>query len=164
MRDQAFDDDSQIPSEILADLGKGLIAGFAATVALSILVIAQKSLGLVPEFDLIAFLSQLAGSASPAVGWAMHFFVGTIVWGLLFSGLDAHLQRSEGSGELMRGTFFGLLIYLVMMMFLMPLLNLGFFAVKLGVATSLLAFGDNIVYGLVLGGVYGVLRPVPVTS
>jgi hypothetical protein len=161
MRDKALDDDSQIPSEIVSDLGKGMIAGFGATIVVSILLLLKDVSGIVPQFDLIGMLGQMVGSASPLVGWITHFVIGTIVWGLLFAGLDSHLERFEGYGELMRGAFFGVLIYLVMMMFLMPILSLGFFGMKLGIAVPLLALVYNIIYGLVLGAIYGALRPVP---
>src|SRR5262249_42021697 len=98
MRDQTFEDESQIPSEILHDLGKGVLAGFAATIVVSILVILQNAFSFVPQFDLIGMVGGLVGTASRSLAWGAHFLVGAVVLGAMFAGLDSHVEHSNLSG------------------------------------------------------------------
>src|ERR1700719_4702679 len=60
-------------------IGKGIIAGFVATFALSILL------------DPIELFAPTVWPASSVVGWVLHFFVGTVIWGVGFAMLHDHL-------------------------------------------------------------------------
>lgn len=51
------------------DIGKGMIAGLAATVVLPILMLMKTAMRLVPELDIVGTLSRMMGSpGTPAVG------------------------------------------------------------------------------------------------
>jgi hypothetical protein len=62
------------------NISAGLVAGFMATVALSVLMLAKNMIGVMPELDVIAMLSQTMG-APAAMGWLGHFIIGTLAWG-----------------------------------------------------------------------------------
>lgn len=70
----------------MGHVSKGLLAGFVATVALSLLMVMKNALGLMPELNIIAMLTNMANNwvglpATPVVGWLIHFMVGTIFMG-----------------------------------------------------------------------------------
>ena len=55
----------------------GAVAGFAATVVLTVMMIAKGMMGIMPEHDVIAMLGAMMGA--PAVmGWMGHFMIGTL--------------------------------------------------------------------------------------
>ncbi len=73
-----------------SNVGKGLVAGFAATIVLSALMMAKAAMGLMPDLDVVAMLSKMTNSGPPA-GWLIHFFIGTVLWGGLFALLEASI-------------------------------------------------------------------------
>ncbi len=88
-----------------------MIAGFFATIALSILMILKSMLGLMPHLNVIHMLARMAHGymgmpATPALGWVLHFFIGSIVWGLAFAFL---FSRLPGASAVIKGLVFGVL-------------------------------------------------------
>ncbi len=55
-------------SETIHDIGKGIIAGMAATVAAAIILVGQAAVGVLPQFDVIGMLTMIAGSTWPGMG------------------------------------------------------------------------------------------------
>jgi hypothetical protein len=140
---------------------RGLLAGLIATVALSALMILKMVLGLLPQFNAVAMLAGIGHGylglpATPAVGWIGHLVLGTVVWGLLFAGLDTVLP---GPTMVVKGLVFGLLAWLAMMVIFMPLAGAGLFALDLGLPVTVATLVLHLIYGAVLGGVYGQSRP-----
>lgn len=65
---------------------RAMIAGFVATVVLSLLMLMKSMMGLMPELDVVRMLTGMAHGmmdlpANPAVGWMLHFLIGTVLWG-----------------------------------------------------------------------------------
>lgn len=74
----------------LFHLGRGLLAGLAATVVLSGFMLIKHAAGLMPQLNVIMMLSHMA-AAPLAVGWIVHFMIGTMCWGVLFAWLNPRL-------------------------------------------------------------------------
>ncbi|MCH8506076.1 MAG: hypothetical protein LAT50_17405, partial [Ectothiorhodospiraceae bacterium] len=107
----------------MAELGRGLIAGLVATLAVSLLMIMRLSAGIMPWFNPIEIMNinaqQLLGTPSSAVvGWGIHFIVGTVIWGVLFILLAPKLP---GRTYIQRGLLFGTLAWLLVMVTVFPL-------------------------------------------
>jgi uncharacterized membrane protein YagU involved in acid resistance len=86
--------------------------------------------------------------------WMDHFIVGVVVWGLLFGALDAMwVSRAYW----LKGLVFGVFAWLMMMILFMPLAKAGLFGTRIGPAAALVPLGYHLIYGLVLGVVYGLL-------
>lgn len=139
----------------MGNIGKGMIAGFAATLVLSALMMMKSAMGLMPELDVIGMLSGMMG-AGPAAGWLMHFAIGTVLWGALFAWLDPHLP---GHAHWVRGVVFGAGAWLLMMVGPMPMAGAGLFGLQLGIMAPVMTLMLHLVFGAVLGGVYGALAP-----
>ena len=77
---------------------KGMIAGLAATVVLSMIMIAKGMMGLMPELYVITMLSNMMGTA-PVMGWAAHFMLGVIVWGAGFAVLFKMIPGSSSGSK-----------------------------------------------------------------
>lgn len=136
------------------DIVKGMAAGFAATVALSALMILKDLLGLFPRVDLIALLSGMLDAPRP-VGWALHFFIGTVVWGGLF-GLLA--LRIPGATAMTKGILFAVALWLFMQLAVLPFTPAGFFGIGYGFWAPVVNLALHAVYGAVLGFTYARLK------
>ncbi|WP_133493375.1 DUF6789 family protein [Alcanivorax sp. 24] len=138
---------------------KSMIGGFLATVVLSLLMMLKAQMGLMPGLNVITMLSgmlhtQLGIPASPAIGWLMHFAIGTVMWGLLFAFLYDLLP---GRGPIGKGMAFGCAAWLMMMVLPMPMAGAGFFGLKIGMMAPVMTLILHIVWGWVLGMVVGAL-------
>lgn len=129
---------------------KGIIAGFAATVVLSLLMVMKSLMGLMPELDVIAMLSGMMGS-SLAMGWMAHFMIGAVVWGTLFALIAPALP---GDSLWLKGIIFGVIAWLLMMVAIMPMAGAGLFGMKLGMAAPIMTLMLHVIFGAVLGGVH----------
>jgi len=131
----------------------GFIAGFIATVILSLLMMLKAQMGLMPEFNVISDFSQFFKTESPIVGWIIHFIIGSIIWGGLFA---LFLPFLKGAFWI-KGIFFGIIAWLLMMVAYMPVMGHRTFAIELGVQVIMATLVLHIIYGFVLGLSYGFL-------
>lgn len=138
------------------NIGKGMIAGFVATVVLSAIMVLKAGAGLLPALNVIVMLSKMAGASTPVAGWVIHFLIGTVLWGGLFAWLDPQLP---GGSHWLRGIVFATGAWLLMMIVLMPLAGAGLFGANLGIMAPVMTLVLHVIYGAVLGGVYGLERP-----
>jgi hypothetical protein len=143
--------------------GKSMLAGFIATVVLSVLMVMKMMMGVMPDLNAIKMMTTMAHGmlgtpAVPIVGWVMHFMIGTVLWGVLFAVIGKSLP---GSGYVSKGLFFGVLAWVLMMVMVMPMAGAGFFGLSLGMMAPVMTLMLHLVYGAVLGGLYGkLLSPV----
>ncbi len=139
-----------------ANVLKGMVAGFVATAVLSGLMLMKTMMGLMPELDVIAMLTKMMGTSTPIAGWIAHFVVGTVVWGGLFALLDPSLP---GQSHWVRGVVFGIGAWMLMMIAVMPMAGAGMFGMNLGMMAPVMTFVLHVIFGAVLGAIYGLERP-----
>lgn len=135
------------------DIGKGIIAGFVATVVLSAIMLMKAMIGFMPELDIIGMMSTMMGTGA-VVAWVVHFAIGTLMWGILFAWLGPKLP---GGSHWLKGVIFGLGAWLVMMIVMMPMAGQGLFGLQLGIMAPIMTAMLHAIFGAVLGGVYGAL-------
>jgi len=112
----------------------------------------------------MGMLTTFAGSTWPGMGWVVFFVGGGIVLGVIFALLDAHVEATTGAGEIVRGVFFGFLLWLIVMLIFMPVLGAGAFGMRFGVGAPIVCLAADLIYGLVLGAVYGAMHPETVMT
>jgi hypothetical protein len=122
-------------------IGKGIVAGFLATFALSVLL------------DPMAMIARTAGVLSPTLGWTLHFLIGSVIWGAGFALVHDVLRGPSW----VRGIAFGLVSWMVVVLAILPVTRLGLFGVELSFAASVAMLLVHMIYGAVLGGIYGAL-------
>ena len=127
----------------------GVISGFIATLALSALMILKTKMGLMPELNAIKMLAGMM-SAPLAMGWLAHFFIGTVLWGVLFSVLYRHLP----GGPVVSALTFSVIAWLMMMFGPMPMAGAGLFGLHLGIMAPVATLMLHLAWGLVLGLAY----------
>jgi len=132
-------------------IGRGLVAGLAATVALSLVIVLKQALGVLPQLSTIAVLAQLLGYQSLALGWGLHFFVGVILWGPLYAWIDPKSSYPHW----FIGMIFASCVWMGVMLMVMPAVGAGLFGLQLGLVTPTATLILHWIYGAVLGGVFG---------
>jgi len=143
----------------MKNIKKSMIAGFVATVVLSVLMVIKMMMGVMPDLNAIKMMTTMAHDmlgtpAVPVVGWLMHFMIGTVLWGVLFALTEKSLP---GGGYVSKGLSFGMLAWVLMMVMVMPMAGAGFFGLSLGVMAPVMTLMLHLVYGAVLGSLYGKL-------
>ena len=136
----------------MGDLTKGMEAGFAATVFITILLFIQKQVGLSPEFDLIT-MAMVAVCGDAILGWAFYFFVGSVLWGLGFAVFSPHLFGPHW----LRGATFGVIAWFCMMVAFLPMIGFGLFGAGTGPTIAVAAFVIHLIFGLTMGEIYHLL-------
>jgi len=142
------------------NVSKGIVAGFAATVVLSMIMVAKGMMGLMPEFDVIAMLGAMMNT-TPVVGWLIHFMIGTLAWGV---GFAFFLNVLPGSSNLGKGISLGVMAWVPMMVVVMPTADAGLFGLDMGVMALAMTLMLHVIYGAVLGLVFDRLGVVNVTT
>lgn len=138
----------------MSDIKNGFIAGFVATVVLSILMVLKAMMGLMPDLNVVAMLSKMMGSP-PVMGWLAHFVVGTIAWGGLFALIH---EKIPGGALWVKGVVFAVGAWLAMMIVVMPMAGAGLFGMNLGIMAPMMTLVLHIIFGAVLGGTFASLR------
>jgi hypothetical protein len=125
--------------KVESTIGKGIIAGFVVTFALSVLL------------DPIELFAPNIFPALPPVAWVLHFFVGTVIWGIGFSVLHDYLRGPAWQ----RGLVFALGAWIVVISGAAALVLLGALAIDLGPTVIVATLIVHVLYGVALGLVYG---------
>jgi len=131
----------------------GLVAGLTATVVVSMLMIINSAVGIVPGVDVISLLAGLGHAylglaPSPALGWALHFLIGTVLWGLSFTFLRSSLP---GGGDVANGIIFSIGVWVLLMLIAMPLMAADWIVLNVGMAAPVATLLLHLIFGAVLG-------------
>lgn len=137
-------------------IGKGMIAGLAATVVLSALMVMKSLMGIMPMLDLPKMIAGMMGAPdSPMLGWGVHFMIGIVGYGIAMALLH---ERLPGDSATAHGTLIGLAGWLVMMVMIMPMAGAGLFGMSMGVMAPVMTLVLHLIFGAVLGWTYGKLH------
>jgi hypothetical protein len=131
----------------------GLVAGFIATVVLSVMMAINGMMGVTPEQNIAAMIGNMMG-ASVMVGWIAKFMIGTIVCG---GGFALPYGLIPGDNAVVKGIRFGVAPWVGMMLFLMTMVGSGLFGMIFGIMAPVMTLLLHVVFGAVLGSVYGML-------
>ena len=133
------------------NFGKAIMAGFIATIVLSLLMVLKTVIGLMPQMNVIKMLARMLGTG-PLGGWLAHFVIGSIAWGIGFVVLFRFLP---GKAPWLKGAIFAIGAWVLMMLIIMPMAGAGLFGVHLGIMAPIMTLVLHIVFGVVMGAVYG---------
>ena len=122
-------------------IGNGIVAGFIATLVMSVL---HEPVGLVAE---------AVGVHTPVAALLFHFFAGTLLWGGLFGVAHDYLLGPSW----LRGVIFAGGAALIVLFAVAPATGSGFLCLEIGVFAPIVIALFHLVYGAILGAVYGKL-------
>ncbi len=136
---------------MMSRVQKGLVAGLAATVVVSIIEAINMTVGhwAVAFPQLLAVMLQ--SSETPAIGWAAHFVAGLglgAVFGVLCPRLPTDTPESKG-------ILFAVGAFILMGLVIAPIGGAGMFFMRAGFGTLAWMIASHAIFGIVLGNVYG---------
>ncbi|HUY90095.1 MAG TPA: DUF6789 family protein [Pirellulales bacterium] len=131
------------------DIIRSVLGGFLGTVAMTMMMyfLAPKMLG--HPMDIAKMLGSMLGGNWWA-GMAMHFINGTLIFPLIYA---YFLYRVLPGGPAVKGTVWGVVLWLLAQVVVMPLIGAGFFSGSTMAAMS--SCIGHVVYGGLLGWVAG---------
>lgn len=139
----------------MSNIRKGLLAGLAATLVLSALMVVKMIMGVMPELDLPKMIAGMMGSPDmPILGWAVHFMIGILGYGLAIAFLN---DRIPGGSPTVSGVIMGVVGWLLMMLMMMPMAGAGLFGMKMGLMAPMMTLVLHLIFGAVLGWIFGKL-------
>lgn len=139
-----------------ANMMAGLNAGFIAS-AISLLFLALTTwMALVPEFNYVLIQGSIFGFTKTIFsGWIIYFLIGAIFWGSLYAGLDPYLLSTN---PVTKGIIFGLIVWLIVMIVLMPIAGAGMFLEHYGFLAAIVILLSDLVFGVSISYFYGKLK------
>lgn len=134
---------------------KGIVAGLIATAVMTALMLIKNYFGMFTELNFVDLINNINASYfglpdNPWAPWVVHFVVGSVVYGIIFTFFNPKLTESYT----FNGIIIGIGAWFVMMLVVFPLIGGGLFGTVLGEharVASLLLHG---VYGAILGYSY----------
>ena len=132
---------------------KAMVAGLVATIVLSLLFVMKDAMGIMPQLNLPKMIAGMMGMPdAPMAGWAVHFFIGVVVYGAALALLDEHLP---GDSKIGHGVLLATVGWLIMMVVLMPMAGAGVFGLNLGISAPIMTLMLHLIFGAILGAYYG---------
>lgn len=138
------------------NIGRTLLGGFAGTLAMTMMMyVAAPMMGL--NMDIAAMLGGMLG-----IGWAggmlMHFVNGVVIFPATYAFV---LYPRLPGGPMLKGTAWGVALWLIAQVAVMPMMGGGLFSSAMG---GMMAAAGSLVghaiYGAVLGLVAGHVVPI----
>lgn len=136
----------------MGSLRSSILASGIATLIAAAVTMEKNALRFIPDFTMPRAWSDILGMADqPWAGWVAYLLVGTVFCGVAFALLYSALPSRS---PVVKGFFFGALLWLVTMVVFMPLAGVGLFASAIGTKLVLFNLAMNLIFGTVVGAVY----------
>jgi hypothetical protein len=140
------------------NVGRSMLGGFLGTVVMTAMMyIVGPMMGL--KMDIAQMLGSMLGNNWWA-GMMMHFVNGTVIFPLIYAYL---LYQWLPGGQTVKGTMWGIVLWLLAQAIVMPMMGGGFFSVAMGgMMAAIGSLIGHLFYGSILGAVAGpsvALRP-----
>jgi hypothetical protein len=129
----------------------GMVAGLLATVVLSAFMLMKQAMNVMPQMDMIGMISGMMNT-SRAMGWVVHFIVGTVLYGGVYGWLFAPLWPQ---GFWLSGAAIGVVGWLIASLAMMPMAEKGIFGIRMGTMVPVMSLMMHVIFGALLGWIYG---------
>jgi len=131
---------------------KTIAGGFVGTILLTLMTRYLAPMMTGQKMDMAEKLGGMTGMG-PIVGMVLHFLVGSVMLALIYAFV---LFRYLPGPPWQKGVLSGVVFWLALEIFMMPMIGGGFFSSQMGgmkmVMAALIA---HLVYGVTLGGIGG---------
>jgi uncharacterized membrane protein YagU involved in acid resistance len=133
-------------------LMKSVAGGLAGTVVMSMMMRFVAPMMLGHPMDIAAMLGNMMGG-SYALGMAAHLMNGIVIFPLAYAFLAFRFLPGPPA---LRGMTFGVILWLLAEVIVMPMAGAGFFSSEIGGAKAVMAaLMGHLVYGALLGAIAG---------
>lgn len=132
------------------DNGRAMLGGFVGTVAITLLMYFVAPMMIGQPMDIAAMLGSLLGGSWIA-GMVLHFVNGTVIFPLIYT---YALYAVLPGGPTTKGVVWGLVLWLLAQVMVMPMMGGGFFSANAGGLPAVMgSLMGHIVYGALLGAI-----------
>ena len=140
------------------NIGRAIVGGLAGTIVMTLMMyFVSPMMGV--KMDIAASLGKMLGG-SWALGMMMHFVNGTIIFPLIYAFL---LYRILPGQTWAKGTYWGLILWFLAQVVVMPMMGAGFFSSRMGGMPAVVgSFLGHLIYGALLGWVAGSTPTSPI--
>ena len=135
------------------NFARAVAGGFAGTLAMTMMMYGvAPMMGL--HMDIAAMLGSMLGGSWTA-GLIMHFVNGSIIFPAIFTFV---LYRRLPGSSIARGTVWGVALWLMAQLIVMPMMGAGVFSSQMG---GMMAAAGSLVGHLLYGSLLGAITGVP---
>lgn len=132
---------------------RAMAGGLAGTIVMTVMMyMVAPMMGL--HMDIAQMLGSMLGNNWTA-GMMMHFVNGTIIFPLVYAYL---LYARLPGGPALKGTIWGVSLWVLAQVMVMPMMGGGFFSMAMG---GMMAAGGSLVGHLLYGSILGVIAGAP---
>jgi hypothetical protein len=133
------------------NVGRSMLGGFGGTVVMTaIMYMVAPMMGL--KMDIAQMLGSMLGNNWWA-GMTMHFVNGTVIFPLIYAYL---LYQWLPGSPVIKGTTWGIVLWLLAQIMVMPMMGGGFFSMAMGgMMAAMGSLVGHVLYGSVLGAIAG---------
>ena len=133
------------------NIARAMLGGLVGTIVLTMLMYIGAPMMGIPTMDIAAMLGSILGGWT--MGMVMHFVNGAILFPLIY----AFVLFSKLRGiPVTKGTLWGVTLWLVAGLMVMPMMGAGFFGTANGgIMAAAASLMGHIVYGALLGLIAG---------
>lgn len=134
--------------------GKAILAGFVATVVLTLIMYYVAPMMIGGPMDVAQMLSDMLGGLGWTVGMIVHFILGSIVFPLIYVYV---LYPYLPGAPWLKGTIWGAILWLITELVVIPMAGAGLFHTQhpAGITAAVASLLGHLVYGAILGAIAG---------
>lgn len=139
---------------------RSIAGGVAGTTVMTLMMyIVAPMMGI--HMDIAQMLGSMLGNSWSA-GLVMHFMNGAVIFPLVFALV---LYDRLPGGPILKGTAWGVILWIVAQVVVMPMMGAGFFSLAMGgIMPAMGSLIGHLLYGAILGAIVGAPEPVGVPS
>lgn len=131
---------------------KAILGGVVGTVVLTLMLYFVAPMMLGHPMDVAAMLGSVLGG-SWMMGMMMHWINGSVIFPLIYAYV---LYRALPGDPWVKGTIFGLILWFLLQVIVMPMMGGGLFSANAGgLMAAMASLIGHIIYGALLGAVAG---------
>lgn len=131
---------------------KAILGGVVGTVVLTLMLYFVAPMMLGHPMDVAAMLGSVLGG-SWMMGMMMHWINGSVIFPLIYAYV---LYRALPGDPWVKGTIFGLILWFLLQVIVMPMMGGGLFSANAGgLMAAMASLIGHIIYGVLLGAVAG---------
>lgn len=132
-------------------IGNAILGGFVGTVAMTLMLyMVAPLMGI--RMDIAAALGKMLGG-SWTLGLVMHFLNGSVLFPLIYALL---LYRALPGGPVSKGIAWGVALWLIAQLMVVPMMGGGIFSSKMGgMMAAVGSLVNHVIYGALLGWIAG---------
>ena len=131
-----------------SNIQKSFLGGLVGTAVMTMMMYKGAPMMIGRKMDIASRIGSMLGD-NWALGMGMHWFVGVIVFPLIFSLL---LSKILPGSSILKGIIWGLILWLIAQVMIMPVTGAGFFSGNIGgVKVVMASMMAHIIYGAILG-------------